>query len=157
MPLMTDIPGIQHFNIHPVHQYSCRRRFGPGWPCRIASAGAWVFLLFCMMSPVDARVTAQLDLGFEQTYLAGSWAPVRVEISSRPVPGSRNRPFEGLASVTIKDYGGNKLSYTRPLKLPLNSRKRIEFITWLPSSFRLIKFELIEEDGDIFFRKAEQY
>lgn len=121
--------------------------------------GLTSFILVCFalaVAPAQAKISAEkAEIGFGGTYVAGGWTPLRIVFENAPDPKNpfdKSVNFTGQVVVLVQDGDGNTLRYTRPLELPVQSRKLVELNLQVPEYASTIKYELISEKGRKAFK-----
>ncbi|MCE5228882.1 hypothetical protein LLG95_04710 [bacterium] len=109
------------------------------------------FLLWCLAGPARAEFTVTTELGLGNSYKAGGWTPLRINLKNQSSPLGRDQNFDGQVQVTTVDNNGQSYTFAAPLELPLNGRKMIELPVILPHVLNPVTIQLITNRGRVAF------
>ncbi len=100
--------------------------------------------LFLFFLPVTARaesISVDAEVGFDGTYLRGSWTPVRVVLRNT------GNDLEGSLEVTVKVGQDGKIVYSTPVSLPNDSEKEYTVFARISEAERTISIRLTDVNG----------
>src|SRR5690554_6181201 len=102
---------------------------------KILTAVCLTALFLCFFSTsVNASndISIHGEVGFDGTYLRGSWTPVRVVLKNT------GNDLEGSLEVTVKVGQDGKMAYSTPVSLPNTSEKEYTIYAQIPEAERNI-------------------
>lgn len=107
-------------------------------------------LVLFAAAPASARIDLRADLGYDGTYAAGSWVPLRILLENLPDPKDPQAGIEGFRGqlvVDVQDLQGVKTEYVREIELPAHSRKQVEMEIMLSEMGHSMIVRLVDERG----------
>lgn len=111
---------------------------------KILTAVCLTALFLCFFSTsVNASndISIHGEVGFDGTYLRGSWTPVRVVLKNT------GNDLEGSLEVTVKVGQDGKMAYSTPVSLPNTSEKEYTIYAQIPEAERNININLTDGSG----------
>ena len=108
------------------------------------TAAACLTVLFLWLSPVSVRaegITMDAEVGFDGTYLTGSWTPIRVVLENT---GS---DFQGSLQIAVNIGQGSEVIYSAPVNLPNTSEKEYTLFARIPGTQRSLNINLTDQKG----------
>ena len=110
------------------------------------TAAACLTVLFLWLSPVSVRaegITMDAEVGFDGTYLTGSWTPIRVVLENT---GS---DFQGSLQIAVNIGQGSEVIYSAPVNLPNTSEKEYTLFARIPGTQRSLNINLTDQKGQV--------
>ena len=111
---------------------------------RILTAVCLTALFLCFL-PASASASGDIsingEVGFDGTYLRGSWTPIRVLLENS------GNDMEGSLEVTVKVGQDGKMVYSTPVSLPNASEKEYTIFVQIPEAERNIHINLTDDFG----------
>ncbi|HHY83739.1 MAG TPA: hypothetical protein GX505_13830 [Clostridiales bacterium] len=111
---------------------------------------AWIKTIACMavlflfLFPVDAKaegVAMKAEVGFDGTYLMGSWTPIRVNIKNT------GNDLDGSLEVSVDIRNNRRIIYSTPVNLPKASEKEYTFYARIPNAVSNLNIRLTDSRG----------
>lgn len=109
---------------------------------------AAAILLGLLAASVRAELVVTTEIGLGNSYKAGGWTPVRINLKNQvSALGRGDENFDGMVKLTTVDQNGQGYTFSAPLELPLNGRKLLEIPVVLPFPLNAVTVELIPKRG----------